>query len=352
MPYTDLTIENFRGIKKLTINDLKRVNLLVGRNNCGKTSVLEAIFLISGMANPRLPVNIHLFRDLILNNDNDFSFMFKDLDFNIPITISANIDNKRRKLTIQPHYADYQQKGANTQKQAVSQTQNISESTAFVRLAEGIDLKFQSDLNHQFSANISLKENEVNMERTYQEKLRCAFLNPKTVMDKIDQRIEALVKEKQLDSVISVLQNIEPTVTDIRMGTGGMIYIDIGRPKLFPLNIMGDGMRRILAMITAVSDLKNGVLLVDEIENGLDYASLAVSWKALLAACRKYNVQLIATTHSYECIEAFSKTYIQIEPDGDDIRLYRIDKDEDTHQAFALTSPMLQAGIEKEFEVR
>jgi len=111
-------------------------------------------------------------------------------------------------------------------------------------------------------------------------------------------------------------------------------------------------MRRILAMMAAIAAMKNGVLLVDEIENGLHYASLSVMWKAIFTACKEYNVQLITTTHSYECIEAFSKVYEMIEPDGDDIRLYRIDREEDKHKAFVYTPQVLKAGIEKEFEVR
>ncbi len=114
---------------------------------------------------------------------------------------------------------------------------------------------------------------------------------------------------------------------------------------------MGDGMRRILAVMAAIATMKNGVLLIDEIENGLHYASLSVMWKAIFTACKEYNVQIIAVTHSYECIEAFSKTYDEIEPQGDDIRLYRIDKEDGKHKAFIYTPQVLKAGIEKDFNL-
>ena len=110
MGYKSIKIENFRGIKTLEISDLKRVNLLVGRNNCGKTSILEAFFLVSGISVPDLTVKIHNFRGLILTNDEDFSYMFSNLDFSSQIHIKASIDNQKRDLSITPNYSDLIQK--------------------------------------------------------------------------------------------------------------------------------------------------------------------------------------------------------------------------------------------------
>jgi len=352
MQYQALTIENFRGIEKLKITDFKLANLLVGKNNCGKTSVLEALFLLSGMSNPQLAVNIHSFRDLILTSDEDFSFMFRELDFTNPIIISGILDNKKRKLTINPLYADHSPKRIEKQKQVIPPPNTIPASTSIVRLVEGLDLKFQSDLNRNFSATISLKEKELNLKGKYKENLRCSFINPKTAMVQIDKRMEALLIQKKLDSVIAILKGIESQVSDIRMGAGGMIYIDIGKKNFLPINIMGDGMRRVLAFLATISDMRNGVVLLDEIENGLHYSSLAVLWKAIFAACKEYNVQLVATTHSYECIESFSKIFQEIEPQGDEIRLFRIDREGDKHNVVTFNAELLKAGIEKEFEVR
>lgn len=354
MRYQSLSIENFRGITNLEITDMKRVNLLVGRNNCGKTSVLEAVFLLSGMSNPQLSVNIHNFRDFVLTSDEDFSYMFRKLDFTVPISIRGTIDNRNRALSITPLYIDYspQQSKKLKQKEIINQQENITASTSFVRLVEGINLAFKNHQNQKFQGQISLKESKTLVVGNYKEDLHCSYLNPKTIMMQLDKKMESLLIQKKLDTVISVLKSIEPKVADIRMGAGGMIYVDVGADNFLPLNIMGDGMRRILAMMATISAMKNGVLLIDEIENGLHYASLSVAWKALFAVCKEYNVQLIATTHSYECIEAFSKIYDEIEPQSDDIRLYRIDKEDEKHKAFIYTPQILKAGIEKEFEVR
>ena len=75
-----------------------------------------------------------------------------------------------------------------------------------------------------------------------------------------------------------------------------------------------------------------------------------ILWKALIAACKQYNVQLVATTHSYECIEALSNSYTELDPKGDDIRLYRLDRDNEKHTAYLYNAELIKAGIKDLFE--
>ena len=72
----DIKIENFRGITSLEIQDFKKINIFVGKNNCGKTSVLEALFLVTGISNPSLSVTINNMRSLVINNIVDLKFIF------------------------------------------------------------------------------------------------------------------------------------------------------------------------------------------------------------------------------------------------------------------------------------
>jgi AAA15 family ATPase/GTPase len=347
--YQKLNIENFRGISNLEITDLKGINLLVGRNNCGKTSVLEALFLLSGMSNPQLPLNIHNFRDLILANDEDFSFMFKNLDFAFPISLQGSVDSNDRKLTISPFYGFYQPK--NDSKPIVARSENLAALSNF-RMVEGINFDFETPIGEKYHCEFHLKEGKVTLPVNYKENLICSYLSTKIANVVNDKQIENLLVHKRLGSIISILKGIEPAVKDIRMGARSMVYVDIDAERLIPINVMGDGMCKILALLAAIAAMENGVLLIDEIENGLHYSSLSVVWKALISACKEYNVQIIATTHSYECVEAFSKSYETFDPEGDDIRLFRIDKEGDKHKAFLYNAKILKAGIEKDFEVR
>ncbi len=62
MYHKAIFIERLRGISKIELSDFKDVNLFVGRNNCGKTTVLEALFMITGLSNPKIPITLNQFR--------------------------------------------------------------------------------------------------------------------------------------------------------------------------------------------------------------------------------------------------------------------------------------------------
>lgn len=344
MFFKEIRIENFRGIESLMINNIKQVNLITGRNNCGKTSILEAVFLLTGMSNPQLPVAVHAFRDLLLTDDEDFSYLFNKFDISNNPKINGKSDSQERTLEIKAIYSLFTE---------LSKRQMFS--TVSRRRIGGLNLTFNLGKEETFEAEIRLKQNKSKYHPDYKEKLIAAFINPKIIMNDIDRRLDAVLVRKDLGTIIDSLKEIEPKLLDIRMGAGGMVYADIGMDRLIPINIMGDGIRRILAMLAAISEGKNGILLIDEIENGLHYTTLSILWKAVLKAASDNNVQLFITTHSYECVQAVAKTYQDQKAavEKDFISLFRIEKNtKGQHRAFQYTADTLIAGIEKEFEVR
>ena len=100
MFFNHIDIHNFRGIESLTIKNIKQVNLITGRNNCGKTSVLEAIFLLTGMSNPQLILSIHSFRNISLTDNDDFSYIFNNFDLSQYPSITGQLDSHKRNLKI------------------------------------------------------------------------------------------------------------------------------------------------------------------------------------------------------------------------------------------------------------
>ena len=90
---------------------------------------------------------------------------------------------------------------------------------------------------------------------------------------------------------------------------------------------MGDGMSRILSLALAIASVPGGIVLVDEIENGIHHSVMEEVWKAVGAFARSYDVQLFATTHSYECIGAAYRAFD--EDKEDELRLFRIQRNRD-----------------------
>jgi AAA15 family ATPase/GTPase len=354
MKYSTINITNFRSIAELNLENFKQVNLITGRNNCGKTTVLEALFLISGMSNPQLPVTINNFRDLALTSDDNFNFIFHNLDFEQEPQINTLLDGTKRTLVIKPKYAtQYNKKIINTGKINLIAENNITANTDDVPVVNGLSLKFNDGKNQDnFISEISLSEGKISIPNRYKERLLCSFHSPQLPMTLLPQRIEKLLVNKQMDGVIAALQEIDPKITDVRMGATGIIYVDIGLEKLLPINIMGDGIRRIFSILAAVSDTQGGILLIDEIENGLHYSTLKILWKSLSKALEVYHVQLFATTHSHECISAMVSSHEMLDKKSDNIRLYRIERQGNKHQAFEYPPEMISTGIDSNIEMR
>src|SRR5437868_6617271 len=80
-----------------------------------------------------------------------------------------------------------------------------------------------------------------------------------------------------------------------------------GIDEPLPLRSLGDGMQRMLGIALALVNTRDGMLLIDEIENGIHYSAQLDLWRLIFRLAHRLNVQVFATTHSWDCIEAFQK---------------------------------------------
>ena len=105
-------------------------------------------------------------------------------------------------------------------------------------------------------------------------------------------------------------------------------------------------------MLLAISTTENGIILIDEIENGLHYSIQTKVWKAIAEAAHEFNVQIFATTHSYEMIHAAHEAFQGREPF--DFRLYRLGRNKDNNdiRVVSYNKEILNATIENNFEMR
>jgi hypothetical protein len=109
------------------------------------------------------------------------------------------------------------------------------------------------------------------------------------------------------EAVIETLRVVDPRLKRLRVldtGTGPSIHADFGEGKFLPASVAGRGFGRILTLACVLVDNAGGLVLVDEIEDGLHYSVLPNVWRAVIDLAEKSSVQIFATTHSYECVEA------------------------------------------------
>ena len=97
---------------------------------------------------------------------------------------------------------------------------------------------------------------------------------------------------------------------------------------------------------------KDGMIFIDEIENGFHYSIHEIIWDVIFHTAIEYNVQIFATSHSIECVKAFCSFYSKFEKTKDEIRLYRIERKGDEHRVITYDNQLLETALDSEWEVR
>ena len=160
----------------------------------------------------------------------------------------------------------------------------------------------------------------------------------------------SLRQSKRSDLILETLRSMDPRITSIEeSSTSGepMIWADIGLKELVPLSILGNGISRTAKILTTMLHCQRGVLLIDEIENGLHYSFLPRLWSAIDKASRRFDVQVIATTHSFECVFATLNS-----PHFSDFRYHRLDRGRKSVRCVTYEPDEVATSAEFQFEIR
>ncbi len=352
--FKTIEIKNLRGIAELKINDLSKINVFVGPNNCGKTTILESIFLLLGISNPQISLLINNLRDLSHSENNDFRFNFRDFNYENIISLKCRDDHDgERYLKITPIFSN-QIITKIEQKNYLTNEEPLSTNT--FKEAIGLNFDFQKK-NDQENYHSELKIDRLNMQVSidgkYQESLRGIFLNNKTLYSSLVEKIDQIQRTKKKQELIEILKKIDPKVVDIALSHNNLIYVDIGIEQMIPVNLMGDGFKKSCAVISHLLILKDGFLIIDEIENGLHYQALYILWKAIIEASNKFNVQIFLSTHSYEAIKVLIQVIEKNKFDPNDLRLLSIQKlNNNEHKCYNYNFDELEAHINSNVEIR
>jgi AAA15 family ATPase/GTPase len=184
----------------------------------------------------------------------------------------------------------------------------------------------------------------------YVESLRCTYLSPKYDFSASIQGLKNILQNKDERFIIEGLRLIEPGVKDF-IFTDKEMLVDIGLSKRIPVNMMGDGARKIVSLLTAVYDCKDGALLVDEISNGFHYSVMCNLWKVLINATIRNNTQLFVTTHDVDSIKGLRDAALEIQKDI--VATFKLLKtSDDALKAYHYSLDSLDYSINQEIEVR
>jgi len=359
--FKDVHIQRFRGISDLKLDDFRRINLFVGKNNSCKTTVLESLFILVNPTAPRLPSKTNIFRGLGEISKTTMELFFHNFDFEKKIIFETNMNkiHKTRKLSIKPVFeigmsSDHRSNSDEGSMTDVEYFQSGStprfNGLTFEASFFSFDDKKATYISKLYFEGPDLK---MKLPEEYKEKYSGLFLSPE--FHSVNQTVTQfgnIVVEKRKDNIVRVLKQIEPSLKDLNI-VFEKIFCDLDLPKMLPINVMGSGIFRMLSIILAIENSRDGVIFIDEIENGLYHTSQEMMWNAIIASAEQFNVQIFATTHSSECIRALSNANSQkLKNLEDDIRVYRIERQKEDFKVAKFNQDNIEIAIEKSWDIR
>ena len=364
-----LAMRGYRGFESYRLTNLARVNLVVGRNNCGKTSVLEAIELLVSGGHPAV-----FSRSLQRRGEIDARYAPRPRDWPADVShvfsghacapganFDLSSDDGKRKLKVEILSLD--EIGEETDDWEPSLKRRLERSLFDpdedgapmfgMRIDRGtperrIVLPVMEDGTALFERPFRWMRN--GPPATPVRFLALESFDPASLGGMWD----TVLTEGREKDVVDDMRLLEPDLDSIhfltaRLGTGILLGFRSGGRRL-PIGTYGDGMRRLLALRLSLVGTANGVLLIDEIDTGLHWTIMEEMWQFVVKVAQRSNVQIFATTHSYDCIRGLG-SLIQSRPDlTDQVCIQKVDTS--LKQAVCLRGDQIKVAVEQDIEVR
>jgi AAA domain, putative AbiEii toxin, Type IV TA system/AAA domain len=299
-----LTVDNFRCFEHVTVDNLKRVNVIVGQNASGKTALLESVFF-GGGGHPELGLRLRGWRQLgdveITPDRAVFESIWRNLfytfdqDRAIEISLRGTLPNTRR---LRVFYD-------NLRSSTIPLGQKLDEeSTSLVPIV----FEYSDAEGHQSEIKVAITEKGITFARPSFPMKVTMFpsgvkANPKEAAD----RFSTLSKARQGPQIVRTIRRVFPFIEELSVETTAgepMVYATVeALPEKVPVSLISEGIYRLMTILVGIANTRHGAVLIDEIENGFYHETLAEIWKLLLEFAEEYKTQLFVSTHSLEALK-------------------------------------------------
>jgi hypothetical protein len=318
-----LHIRNLRGIRSLDVADLGRVNVIVGRNEAGKTTVLAA----SGMqADPKAWLFIAPFLDdprpAPLSFERHILPLFRGGDPSTPAQVWAT-------------------------RGSVATGWRLEAANGRGHLTQ--PLTFSADPGDGRTIVITLDDGNIRTKGAFKQEWATSWWSPACVEAELDtfHTLYDLYKAGRIAEVVAPLRHLNPDIETVDLA-GQNVFVRLrGHPLPLRLGVLGDGARRLLEFAIAVAS-GSPTLHIDEIENGFHHSVLPVPLRMLQGA--PPSTQIFCTTHRDELIRVACEVFLAANDDG--LRIIRVDRAGDAHSAAVYTAAEALAGLDAGLELR
>ncbi|HKV38230.1 MAG TPA: ATP-binding protein [Blastocatellia bacterium] len=370
---SSIQVEGYRGFERFEMTNLGRLNLLVGRNNSGKTALLEALYLLTSRGDPaalwsvlgrrgeRLPGRHGLGYP---GQEFDVCHLFRghEIHVGLEFTLSARNETPERYLTL-----------SITRLSSEERKQLLGASAAAgvilpppVLQIKGHPLPPVPILELSQAGGIlggvqtdALDSRRIS--RRASEEFSAQFITPESLetgdllnlWDNIALTPDESLVLRALRCLDTNIERVAAQFAQRYFGPpsrAGFIVKLRGIEQPIPIGSMGDGMWRMLAIAIAITQCKGGVLLVDEIDTGLHYTVMSDMWRLISGAAKELDVQVFATTHSFDCIHSLASVCVSDHDPNKMVTLQRIEPGKP--RAIPYSETEIRVAAEKNIEVR
>jgi AAA15 family ATPase/GTPase len=314
----EIEIQNFRCFEHIKISGFERVNLIGGKNNAGKTALLEALVLYVAPKASSIEILRELRRESLESLkampkrawDNLFYLLRKDK----VIVINGKIENyqaERVEIAMDSTFDQYRTLPDMISGQAIidSLPKDKGVSIITIKLISNEDKSVKSSLIASSSGSKNTDRSSTNDEVPI---IPCFIRNSGKELTEAFDRARLDDKDSEVLKAFQVLDPAIESVESFSIGEPTLYLRRKGESRL-PLSLFGDAINRVADIILKLVNSKHKILLVDEIENGIHYTNQRDFWRILFRLAVELDTQIFATTHSLEMLQAFAD--VGLEPD-------------------------------------
>jgi len=374
--FPEITVQGYRGFASYRMGDLKTVNLLVGKNNSGKTSLLEAVHLLATDGNPHVLARIALQRgeEVAAGYDDrdegdwplpDISHFFHGHIIEPDHKIRLDGDQQRSleiSIRARETLAKEHQLRLFEREKYARPGRRRSNAVLAIQITSVIDDTSREQLlTAQSNGGFDVSNTVLAAGETQRLGVDPArFLGTESAgVDLLQELWDQSIEEGTEAGIVEALQILDERVSSIhfrvgqrrsRSGKCGIVIGFADQQRRVPLGSLGDGMRRLLALALALNHTRGGVLLVDEIDTGLHWTTMPDMWRLVIETARQNGTQVFATTHSSDCLKGLA-TACNLYPDLAELVSVQTIEPE-LGESIALPGARLPLMIEQEIEVR
>jgi AAA15 family ATPase/GTPase len=307
--FSSAFIVKYRKLQDMEIKNISRVNIFAGGNNKGKTTILEAFYLIAHLNDLQAYLDLEKYRGKFLS---DFHSKWVDKNFISPIDIKAVFNNSEAGLHIEKETTE-----ENIDRNGYLDTL-VSESFVGTTM---------------LNSSIHLFANKEPDYRYTRAQVLCpsAFTSPYRYNEKLLHTAHKLaIENRYFDRVIDFIRlYLDDTIEKIDLvndeGENRFKVTTSSIDKAIDITKYGEGMQRVFEIALLLGYCRNGILCIDEIDSALHKSLLIKFTEFIQTIAKEFNVQVFLSTHSKECIDAF----VENEYSDDELTAYALEENEE-----------------------